>query len=124
MQWLQDQKQSNVNNLNNVRCEDSRHFKNKNNEYVKAKVVVLETYRKLKNIRDLYRDISDLKKGYQTITNIVKNEKGDLVTDCHSIWARCEEGFSQFFNEHDISDLRQRDRYTYSRTTSARDECF
>ena len=29
MQWLQDPNQSNVNNLNNVRREDSRHFRNK-----------------------------------------------------------------------------------------------
>ena len=27
MQWVQDLRQSNVNNLNNVRCEASRHFK-------------------------------------------------------------------------------------------------
>jgi len=36
----------------------------------------------------LYRDISDLKKGYQPITNIVKDEKDDLVTDFHSILVR------------------------------------
>jgi len=35
----------------------------------------------------LYRGISDLKKGYQPVTNIVKDEKCDLVTDCDSIWA-------------------------------------
>ena len=29
MQWLQDPSQSNVDNLNNVRCEASRHFRNK-----------------------------------------------------------------------------------------------
>jgi len=28
MQWVQDPSQSNVNNLNNVRLEASRHFKN------------------------------------------------------------------------------------------------
>jgi hypothetical protein len=28
---------------------------------------------------DWYRYISDLKNGYQPITNIVKDEKGDLV---------------------------------------------
>jgi hypothetical protein len=30
----------------------------------------------------LYRDISDFKKGYQPRTNIVNDEKGDLVADC------------------------------------------
>ena len=29
MHWLQDQNQSNEDNVNNVRCEDIRHFKNK-----------------------------------------------------------------------------------------------
>jgi len=38
-----------------------------------------------KCIRDLYRGITDLKKGYQPRTNIVKDEKGDLVADSHSI---------------------------------------
>ena len=38
MQWLQDPNQSNVDNLNNVRCEASRHFKNKKKEYLKPKI--------------------------------------------------------------------------------------
>jgi len=29
MQWLQDPNQGKVDNLNNVRCEASRHFRNK-----------------------------------------------------------------------------------------------
>jgi hypothetical protein len=37
MQWLQDPRQSNVDNLNNVRREASRHFRNKK-EYLKAKI--------------------------------------------------------------------------------------
>ena len=36
MQWLQDQNQSNVDNLNNVRCEASRHFRNKKDEISKS----------------------------------------------------------------------------------------
>jgi hypothetical protein len=35
------------------------------------------------NIRELYRE---MKKGYQARNNIVNDEKGDLVADCHSIW--------------------------------------
>jgi hypothetical protein len=37
---------------------------------------------------DLYKGISDFKKGYRPITNIVKNEKADLVADSHSILAK------------------------------------
>ena len=53
MRWVQDPNQSNVDNLNNVRCEASRHFRNKKREYLK--VTIGETNSKIKNIRDLYR---------------------------------------------------------------------
>ena len=38
--------------------------------------------------RDLYRGISNFKQGCQPGTNIVKEEKSDLVTDPQSILAR------------------------------------
>ena len=85
IRWLQDPNQSNVDNLNNVKREASRHFGNIKMEYLKTKIVELETNSKIKNIRDLYSGISDFKKGYQAITNIVTEEKGDLVTDFHRI---------------------------------------
>jgi hypothetical protein len=69
-------------NLNNVRRETSRHFGNKKREYLKAEVDDLETNSKVKNIGDLCRGIIDFKKGCQPRTNIVNDEKGDLVTDC------------------------------------------
>ena len=72
MQWVQDPSQRNVDNLNNVRRETSRHFRSKKKAYLKAKIEDLETNSKIKNIRDLYRGISDFKKGYQPRTNIVK----------------------------------------------------
>jgi hypothetical protein len=39
-----------------------------------------------KKIRYLYRGINDFKKRYQPRTNIVKDEKVDLVADSHIIW--------------------------------------
>jgi len=42
----------------------------------------------MKNIRDFYRGINDFKKGYHPRTDIVKDERGDLVTGSHSILAR------------------------------------
>ena len=63
MQWVQNPKQSNINDLNNVRCEASRHFKNKKKEYLKAKINELETNSKIKNTRDLYRGNNDFKNG-------------------------------------------------------------
>ena len=55
---------------------------------MKSKMEEFETNSKIKNIRDLYRDIHDFKKGYQPRNNIVEEEKGDLATDSHSILAR------------------------------------
>jgi len=45
MQWVQDPNQSNVDNLNNLRLEASRHFRNKKKAYLKAKFEKLETNR-------------------------------------------------------------------------------
>jgi len=94
MQWVQDPSQSNVDTLSNLRCEARRHFRNKKT-YLKAKIEELETESKIKNIRDLYREISDFKKGYQPRTNIAKDEKGDLVANSHSILA----GWRSYCNE-------------------------
>ena len=95
LQWVQDPSQRNVDKLNNVRREASRHFRNKKKAYLKAKIEDLETNSKIKNIRDLYRGISYFKKGYQPRTNIVKDETGDLVTGSYSILARWRDCFSQ-----------------------------
>jgi len=47
--------------------------------------------------------------------NIVKGEKGDLVTDSHSILVKWRDNFSQLLNVHRV----KADRNTYSRTTFA-----
>jgi len=47
MQWVQDPNQSNVDNLNNVRREASRHFRSKNKENLNAKIDELETNSKI-----------------------------------------------------------------------------
>jgi hypothetical protein len=78
MQRVQDPSQSNVENLNKVRRDASRHLRNRKKAYMKAKIEELEIKSKIKNVRDLYRGINDFKKGYQPRTNIVKDEQGDL----------------------------------------------
>jgi hypothetical protein len=62
-------------NLNNTRRENSRHFRNRD------KIDELATNSKNKNIRNLYRGINYFKKGYQTRSNLVKDENGDLLAD-------------------------------------------
>jgi hypothetical protein len=42
----------------------------------------------------LYRDNNDFKKAHQPRTNIIKDEKGDLITASHSILARWRNNFS------------------------------
>jgi hypothetical protein len=60
----------------------------------------------------LYRGISDFKKGYQPRNNVVKDEKGDLVADCHSILARWRKHFFQLLNVHGVNDVRQTEIHT------------
>jgi hypothetical protein len=55
LQWSQDPSEINGDNLNNVRHEASRHFRNKKREYLKGKINELATNSKTKNIGDLYR---------------------------------------------------------------------
>jgi hypothetical protein len=58
LQWLQDPSEINGDNLNNVRHEASRYFRNKKREYLKHKINELAMNNKNKNIRDLYREIN------------------------------------------------------------------
>ena len=60
----------------------------------------------------MYRGINYFKKGYQPRCNIVKDEKGDLVADSHSIVARWRNYFSQLFNVHGVKDVRQAEIHT------------
>jgi len=50
MQRVQDPSQSNVDNLNNVRLDARRHFRNKKKAYLKAKIEELETHSNIKKI--------------------------------------------------------------------------
>jgi len=68
--------------------------------YLKAKIEELETNSKVNNVRVLYRGINDFKEGHQPRTLIVKDEKGELVADRHSIMARWRNYFSQLLDVH------------------------
>jgi hypothetical protein len=68
-QAVQDPSEINGDNLNNIRCETRRHFRNKKREYLKDKIDELATNSKNKNIRDLYKGINDFKRVYQPRSN-------------------------------------------------------
>jgi hypothetical protein len=87
LQWLQDPGGINGDNLNSVRHEASRHFRNKKREYLKDKINDLASNSKNK-IRDLFRGINECKRGYQPRSNLVKDENGDLPADSHNILNR------------------------------------
>ena len=66
----------------------------------------------IKNIRDIYRGVNDFKKGYQTTTNLAKNEKDDLVVESYSILARWRKYFSQLLNVHEVNCVKHTDIHT------------
>jgi hypothetical protein len=98
----------NKSDLNNVRCEISRHFKNKKKEYLKDKSNdPAVNSKKKKNIRDLCRGINEFKRGYQPQSNLVKDD-GDLLADSHNILNRWKNYVSQLLNMHSsVRDVRQ-----------------
>jgi hypothetical protein len=81
LQWLHYPSEINGDNLNNVRHEASRHFKNKKREHLKDKIKKLAMISKNKNMGDLYRGINEFKGGYQPRNNLVEDENGDLLAD-------------------------------------------
>jgi hypothetical protein len=56
--------------------------------------------------------LCSIKKGYQLGTNIVKDEKGNLAADCHSILTRWRNYFSQLLNVHEDNDVKQTEIHT------------
>jgi hypothetical protein len=62
--WLQDLSEINGDNLNNVRREASRYFREKKKkEYLKDNINELATNSKNKYIRDVYKGIHEFKRG-------------------------------------------------------------
>jgi hypothetical protein len=78
MQWFQGSSDINMDTLNNIRRETSRHFMNKKREYLKDKIDELAANCKNKNNGDLYTGINYFRV-YQLRSNLVKDENGDLL---------------------------------------------
>ncbi|PNF21339.1 hypothetical protein B7P43_G02097 [Cryptotermes secundus] len=112
LQCLQDPSELNGDNLNNIRRETSRHFRNKKRQYLKDKIDELAMNSRNKNIRDLYRGVNDFKRGYQPSSNLVRDENGDLLANSHSILNRWRNYFSQLLNVHRVIAVRQTEIHT------------
>jgi hypothetical protein len=106
---LQNQNQINGDNLQNLRRETSRTFRNKKLEYLKGKINELETNNKNKNIRDLYRGINEFRKGYLPRINIIKDENGNLLADPQKVLNMWKNFFNQVLNVHGVHGVRQTD---------------
>jgi hypothetical protein len=78
---LQNLNQINGDNLQNLRNETSRTFRNKKREHLKGKINELEANNKNKNIIDLYRGINEFKKWYQSRIILIKYENVYLLAD-------------------------------------------
>jgi hypothetical protein len=99
-------------NLNSVRREASRYFRNRKREYLKDIINELATNRKNKNIRDLCRGINEFKGDYQPRNSLVKDENGDLLADSRNILSRWKKYCSQLLDVHNVSDVRQIEVHT------------
>jgi hypothetical protein len=102
----------NEDNLSNVRKEASRHFRNKKRECLRDKINEIELNGKNKNIRDLYRGITEFKKGYQPKTNMVKDERGDLLVDPQKILTKWKNYFCQLLKVQGPGSIRQTEIHT------------
>jgi hypothetical protein len=109
---LQNQNQINGDNLQNLRHETSRIFRKKKREDLKGKINELETNNKNKNIRDLYRDINEFKKGYQPRINIIKDENGNLLADPQSVLNMWKNFFNHMLNICGVHNVRQKEIQT------------
>jgi hypothetical protein len=102
----------NEDNLRNVKREASRHFRNKKREYLKDKITDIELSSKNKNIRGLYSGITEFKKGYPRKTNLVKDERGDLLADPQEVLTRLKNYFFQLLNVQGPGGIRQTEIHT------------
>jgi hypothetical protein len=112
VQWLQDPSEANEGNLSNVRCDANRHFRNKRRECLNDKINDPESNSKNKNITDLYRGVNEFKKGYQPRTNLVKDERSDVLAEPHNILNRWKNYFCQLLNVHGAGGVRQNEMHT------------
>jgi hypothetical protein len=106
---LQNQSQINGDNLQNLRRETSRTFRNKKREYLRGKINELGTNNKNKNIRDFYRGINEFKKDYLPRINIIKDENGNLLVDHQSVLNRLKNFFNKVLNVRGVHNDRQKD---------------
>jgi hypothetical protein len=106
-QWLQDPRELDGNNPNNVSRKGSKYFRNKRRKYLKYIINELVMNSKDNGIMGLYKGMNEFKTSYQSKNNLVKDENGDLVADSHSSLNRWRNYFPQLLNANNVIAVRQ-----------------
>jgi hypothetical protein len=78
-------------------------------ESLKGKINELETNKRNKNIRDLYRGINEFKKECQLRINVIEDENCNLLGDLQNVLNRWKNFLNQVLNVHGVHDVRQKD---------------
>jgi hypothetical protein len=78
---LQNASQINGDNLQNLRRETSKKFRNMKRQHLRGKINELKINNKNKNIKDFYRGINEFEKRYQPRINVIKDENGNPHAD-------------------------------------------
>jgi hypothetical protein len=102
----------NEDNLRNVKREASRHFRNKKREYLKDKINEAELNSNNKNTRDLYRGITEFTNGFQPNSNLLKDERSDLLADPQKTLTRYKNYLCQLLNVQGPGCVRQTEIHT------------
>jgi hypothetical protein len=76
-----------------------------------VKIYELATNSKNKNFGDLHRGINEFKCGHHTRSNLVKDEKADLLAASHKI-SNSWNNYSLLLNVHSVSDVRRIEIHT------------
>ena len=79
---------------------------------MKAKVNKLEENSKNKNIREMYKGINELKKGYQPHAYVIKKHDDTIVADTTGILSRWERFYSNLLNFNQSTSHEGSEVYT------------
>jgi hypothetical protein len=79
---------------------------------LKEEINELEANSEHKDMRGLYRDVNEFKKGYNPRNDLVKDERGNLLADSHKILKRWKDHFCQLMNVHWAGGVRQSEMHT------------
>jgi hypothetical protein len=81
-------------------------------EYLKDKINEIDLNSKNKNMRDFYGGITEFKKGYQPKSNLVKDERGNLLAEAQTMLTRWKNYFCQLLNVQGAGGIRQSEIHT------------